>query len=77
MEIRNPRENFYFIFYAELIDTYWIFPLLELIELANVVKSGKNEGNFRIVLVNYNISGWKPRPKFKPYLNAFEILDNP
>ena len=77
MEIRNPRENFYFIFYAELIDTYWIFPSLELIDLANVVKSGKNEGKFRIVLVNYNISGVKPRPIFKPYQNAFEILDNP
>ena len=40
MQIRNPRENFFFIFYSEHADTYWVVPSLELIEEANQNKSG-------------------------------------
>ena len=31
MHVRNPRENFYFIFYSEHANTYWIVPSLELV----------------------------------------------
>ena len=75
MEIRNPREDFYFVFYSEKNDTYWIVPSLELIQLANVGKSGKNEGKYKIVFVNDTKSGVRPRPKFSTYENAFELLD--
>lgn len=75
MEIRQPRENFFFIFYSELINTYWIMPSLDLIKEANIVKSGKNIGKYRIVLVNDNKTGVKPRPRFKKYEDAFHLLN--
>jgi len=75
MEIRNPREDFYFIFYSEKIDTYWIVPSLQLIQLANVGKTGKNKGKYKIVFVNDTKSGVKPRPKFSRYKNAFDLLN--
>ncbi len=41
MEVRKPRPNFFFIFYAEVINTYWVIPSLQLLKLANVRKSGR------------------------------------
>ena len=75
MEIRQPREDFFFIFYSELINIYWVMPSLDLIKEANIAKSGKNEGKYRIVFVNMNKAGAKPRPKFKKYENAFDLLE--
>jgi hypothetical protein len=74
MEIRQPRENFFFIFYSEKINTYWIVPSLELINAANQNKEGKNKGKYRIVFVNTVKDGFKSRPKFKQYENAFDLL---
>ncbi|KZL21967.1 hypothetical protein [Pseudovibrio sp. Ad37] len=75
MEIREPRENFYFLFYSEACDTYWVMPSLELIEKANQNKSGKNAGKYSIVFANENAAGkWVPRPKWKQYENAFNLL---
>ncbi|MGA7160960.1 MAG: hypothetical protein WBZ48_08150 [Bacteroidota bacterium] len=79
LRVRNPRPNFWFIFYSELANTYWIMPSLDLVKLANVNKGGKNKkgknkGKFSIVLANKNKSGWKPRPKFNKYENAFDDL---
>ena len=35
----------------------------------------KNEGKFTIKLANKTKSGWKPRPKFSRYENAFPNLN--
>ena len=75
MEIRNPRKNFYFIFYSEKIDTYWILPSLKLIEEAHQNKSGKNAGKYSIKFCNVNNSGVKARPRFAKYENAFDLLE--
>jgi hypothetical protein len=75
MEIRQPRENFFFIFYSEQADTYWIVPSLELIKEANKNKSGDNQGKYRIVFTNENKSGATPRPRFRKYENAFALLE--
>ena len=75
MEIRQPRENYYFIFYSELINTYWVIPSLDLVKEANQVKSGNNKGKYRIVFVNSTKAGYKPRPKFRVYEKAFELLE--
>ena len=75
MEIREPRENFVFIFYSEACDTYWIMPSLDIIELANQNKSGKNAGKYSLVLANQNSVGiWVPRPKLKTFENNFALL---
>ena len=75
MDIRNPRENFFFIFYSEHANTYWIIPSLELIEEANRAKSGNNEGQYSIKFCNVTKAGLKPRPRFLEYENAFHLLD--
>lgn len=75
MEIRHPRKNFFFIFYSEQADTYWIVPSLELVKVANQNKSGNNKGKYRVMFTNANKNGASPRPKFREYENAFHLLD--
>ena len=74
MEIRNPRPDFFFISYDEKTSIYWIMPSLDLVKLANRNKSGANEGRYSIRFCIENKSGWKARPKFKRYENAFDLL---
>ncbi len=75
MEVRESRENFFFIFYSEGAKTYWIIPSLELVQEANQNKEGKYKGRYRIVLAHNTKSGVKPRPRFKKYENAFQLLE--
>lgn len=76
MEIRKPRPNFFFIFYSEAANTYWVMPSLELANHANRVKSGKAIGRYRIVFTNTNVKGEvHPRPKWEPWRNKFELLN--
>src|SRR2546426_7999626 len=42
MEIRKPRPNFFFMFYSETADCYWIMPSLDVVKLASRNKTGKN-----------------------------------
>lgn len=74
MEIHQPRENFYFIFYSEQANTYWVVPSLELIREANQNKEGVNKGKYSISFCNVTKSGVKPRPRFQKYENNFELL---
>lgn len=75
MEVRNPRPNFFFIFYSEAADTYWIMPSLDIVDKANVGKSGKAEGKYRLVFTNTRTDGTvTPRPKWEEYENAFDLL---
>jgi hypothetical protein len=74
MEIRQPRDNFYFIFYSEQASTYWIIPSLKLVEEAQQNKSGQNIGRYSIRFTNVTKNGAKPRPRFKNYENAFDLL---
>ena len=75
MEIRQPRENFYFIFYSEQAGTYWVIPSLKLTEEANQVKTGENKGKYSINFCNVTKSGVKPRPRFSEFENAFHLLE--
>jgi hypothetical protein len=75
MEIREPRENFIFLFYSEACDTYWVMPSLDVVRFANRNKGGKNSGKFRLVFCNCNAAGkWVPRPKWREYQNAFHLI---
>jgi hypothetical protein len=77
MEIREPRANFFFVFYSEACEMYWVIPSLELIRLANRNKSGENEGKYSIVFCNQRVDGsWIPKPKWRVYQNAFELIRN-
>lgn len=78
--IRKPRPNFWFMFYSEPLAKYWIIPSEDVVRLANVNKggttgAGKNKGKFTINLANKNKRlGWKARPKFSRYEDAFDQL---
>jgi hypothetical protein len=75
MEIREPRDNFLFLFYSEVCSTYWVMPSLDVVKLANRNKGGKNAGKFSMVFCNCNSKGqWVPRPKWKRYENAFKLV---
>ncbi len=75
MEIRKPRPNFYFIFYSEAADQYWVMPSLEVAKLATRNKSGKAIGRYRIVFTNTSVRGEvRPRPKWEKWRNNFELL---
>jgi hypothetical protein len=75
MEIRQPRKGFFFIFYSEQADTYWVLPSQKLIQEALIVKSGSNMGRYTINFCNLTKSGVKPRSRLKKYENAFDVLD--
>lgn len=52
-----------------------MMPSLDIIELANQSKTGKNAGKYSLVLANQNGAGvWVPRPKWKPFANNFALL---
>ena len=75
MEIRKPRGNFFFLFYSEAADCYWIMPSLELVHLASRNKSGKYAGRYTIVFTNKPASGRvQPLPKWSRYENNFDLL---
>ena len=75
MQIRNPRENFFFIFYSEHVNTYWIIPSLDLVVEARRNKAGANAGKYAIQFCNVTKAGLKPRPRFQKYENAFHLLN--
>ena len=62
MEIRKPQEGFFFIFYSEQANTYWIVPTMELVKEANQNKAGINKGRYRIVFARKVKVGVRPRP---------------
>jgi hypothetical protein len=75
MEVRTPRENFFYIFYSESANTYWIVPSLELVSEAHQNKEGVNKGKFSITFANIRKDGVRPRPRFTKYQNAFQLLE--
>ncbi|OGO52136.1 MAG: hypothetical protein A2148_12565 [Chloroflexi bacterium RBG_16_68_14] len=76
MEVRRPRKNFYFIFYSEQADTYWVLPSLQLVREATRNKTGRNAGKYRIQFCNVSRSGEvRPRPRFTKYQNRFDLLE--
>jgi len=81
MTILKPRENYYFIFYSEYLDKYWVIPSLELIKIASRNKKGKNIGKYHINLAGYSekynkvlYEGTIHEKKYEKYENAFYLL---
>lgn len=56
MTIAKPRKNYWFIFYSEQLNTYWVINSLELTQsgIASQNKRGKNVGKWHINLANYS-----------------------
>ena len=74
MSIPNPRDKYYFIFYSEQADSYWVFPTIDLIKLASQNKKGSNIGKYHINLTGLKANQVYPNPKYDYFKNNFEIL---
>ncbi|MDD9910236.1 MAG: hypothetical protein OXR62_11140 [Ahrensia sp.] len=75
LDIRKPRENFFFMFYSEAADTYWVMPSLDIVTKGSTNKRGKHSGKHSLVFTNTLASGEvKPRPKWLDYQDAFHLL---
>lgn len=76
LEVRNPRKNFFFIFYSEQAAAYWIMPSLDLVKEANRNKTGTNKGRYRIVFTNHSqkTGEVRPRPRFDRYRDNYDLL---
>lgn len=75
LEVRDPRQNFMFIFYSEGAHTYWVMPSLDLIRKATQNKGGANKGKFMIVFTNQRSDGTvSPRPRFDRWKNNWDAL---
>ncbi len=70
----KPRGNFYFIFYTEKDNNFWIIPSKDIKKLGNKMKSGKNIGTISLSLPKTK-KGTKTE-KFKKYKNkdGFKLL---
>lgn len=56
MTIPQPRKNYWFIFYSERLNTYWVINSLEITQsgIGNKNKNGKNIGKWHINLAKYS-----------------------
>lgn len=70
----EPRDNFYFIFYTEKDNNFWIIPSKDIKNFGNKMKSGKNVGTISLSLPKTE-KGAKTE-KFKKYKNedGFKLL---
>ena len=75
--LQNPRPNYFFLFYVEHIDTYWIIPSIELPDLASRNKTGKNVGDYTIQLTKYSSKKDEvsPNSNFSKYEDNFDFLN--
>lgn len=46
----TPRDNYFFIFYLEKNDTFWVLPSADVVKHASMNKSGKNKGKYSLAL---------------------------
>jgi hypothetical protein len=74
----TPRDNYFFIFFSEQLNMYWIISSKELVKIASRNKKGKNKGKYHINFAGYSKkhNSVHPLPKFKKYENNFKSLEN-
>lgn len=74
MDIRNPRKDYYFIFYSEHHSNYWVVPSLELTKVAVRNKTGKHAGTYSINFCRMDKGVLATHKRFEKYEKAFELL---
>lgn len=80
LSIKENSDNYFFIFYSEQIDTYWVLPSHDIVTMASqpktnvsLNKNGKNAGKYAVRVAGNNCN---PLPQFEKYKNekGFELL---
>ena len=74
MTIPCPREKYFFLFYSEHINTYWIFPSQQLVKVASQNRSGKNKGKYSINLTGFRDGVVRASERFCQYQDNFDLL---
>ena len=75
MKIPNPRDKYFFLLYCEHIDTYWVFPSIDLVKKASKSKTGRDKGKYTINLTGFKKeNGVYASERFSEYKNNFELL---
>lgn len=74
MVIPCPREKYFFLFYSEHINTYWVFPSQQLVEVASQNRSGKNKGKYSINLTGFRSGVARASERFCQYQDNFDLL---
>ncbi|NPV28410.1 MAG: hypothetical protein HPY58_01895 [Firmicutes bacterium] len=75
LDIPAPRPNYFFIFYSEQANAFWVVPSIELVKVARQNKTGRNKGRYSINFCNIRADGTVvPRPVFDCYKNRFDLL---
>ena len=76
----EPRENYWFVFYSERMDTIWILSSTEFVEESAQNKAGKNAGKRSIHFNGMNTKDQKEhvKPQFEKYVapNFRRILED-
>jgi hypothetical protein len=72
--INKPRVGFFYIFYSELVNAYWVVPSLDIAQgkLGRCNKTGENAGAYSLVFVNPK--NGRPRPIMEVYRDRFDLL---
>ncbi len=70
----EPKDNYFFIFYTEKNDTFWIMPSHDVAEYAQQNKDGKHQGKYALRLPKSEKSS--NNDKFEKYKNenGFQML---
>lgn len=83
LKISSEQENYFFIFYVEKADEYWVIPSNEIKNLAEIkgsavnrTKSGANAGKYSIRLTGLKKGNAIPKPQFDSYKGekGFKLL---
>lgn len=76
LDIPKPRPNYFFIFYSEQVNAYWVVPSEDLVLKACQNKAGQNQGRYSINFCNIRADGTVvTRPGFDCYKNRFALLE--
>ena len=74
IKLPSPRANFFFVFFSQPRDAYWVVPSEELAKYASQNKSGKYASNYTVTLETKTADGWRKNPSFARFKNDFETL---
>jgi len=75
VKLEEPRENFFFVFYSEPFDQYWVIPSQYVADNSSRTKSGRYEDHYTATLAQLQENGLpKYNPKFEEYRGAFHLL---
>ena len=76
INIQSPRKNYFFIFYSEAMDQYWIMSSLNLKKLGYESQKGESLGKYRVKLARHlrTENRFEENPLFRKFVNDFDAF---